>query len=244
MRNVYYLACLLIMCLLLPACGRQVEVVQAHQFKLMADRMPNELIARDIIDNSRDYVPGVWSAELASYGDILYKRLSPDFIFSDVAVQVNATSFAQAVSLNPKENSVVMRKQGFGLVTTKSIKKRKRKDNITLERRIDVDMVAISDWDGDGKKDWFIACKLLRTRGAVPRIYYVVVPNPAPSGVLKGNVVAVYDDMGAFGRLYLRESAAKISAPVEDVVPGLRSVTTPPQQVNTKPQGIKERTLD
>ncbi len=243
---VYRISCfslLLVVCLLLPACGRQVEIIQPHQFKLMADHMPNELINRDILDSSRNYVAGVWEEKPQAYGNILYERLLANFVFSETVISDKTGSFANIVSANSKENSVVKRKDGFSIVTVKKEGK-KKKNNFNLERRLDVDMVAITDWDGDGQKDWIVACKLLNTRGAIPRIYYVTIANPAPVGMLRGKVVAVYDDMGPFGRLYLSESTTKSSAQVEDVVPGLRPVTSPPVAKPKEENKIKERTLD
>ncbi len=246
MRRVYFFLYLLIISILLPACGRQVDVVQTHQFKLMADRMPKELMARNIIDSSRDYMPSTWGSGSVAYGEILYRRLSPAFLFGDVVEKQTHNSFAEMVTSNQKENSVVMRTNGFGIVSIKKEKstKGKRKTNTNIEQRVDVDMVAVTDWDGDEQNDWIISCKVLRTRGAIPRIYYIVVSNPNVVGTLRGGVVAVYDDLGAFGRLYMRESMVKTYAPVEDVVPGLKAVTMPPTTEAKTQNNIQERVLD
>ncbi len=221
--------------IILSACSWQpVKVVDPLQFKLLADRMPTELEARDMIDSDRDYIEGTWEEVPQNYGERLFHDLSPSVIFDNTVGKNTYTSFAQSVQ---KGDTVAKKSHGFTLIHNH--KKRS-------ERRLDVDMVAISDWDNDGKKDWIVACTLKRTKAANPRIYYVVVANPPIQGALRARTVAVYDDLGVIGRLYMHSSEANVDAPVEDVVPGLRSVTTPPSQQNSsqKKDGVQERSLD
>ncbi len=208
----------------------------------MADRMPSELIARDILDSSRDYRPAVWSGFAGDFGKLLYERLIANFLFGDEVSNTQSLSFAQIVRKNTKENTVTLRKNGFTIVNITMAKSKKVIQKI--ERRIEVDMVAITDWNGDGFNDWLVAAKLLRTRVAVPRVYYIVISNPPAAGMLNANVLGVYEDMGVVGRLYMRDTKVKNSAPVEDVVPGLKPVTTPPESKKTKSSTIKERVLD
>ncbi len=234
----------LLFCILLCGClGRPVHVIDARQFKLMADRMPHELEARDILDSDRDYLPADWEAVPQRYTERLLKDLPPSVIFDDVVGTQSFASFADSVR---KGDTLIKRTNGFTLVQTI---KGKRRSTPSVERRLEVDMVAISDWDNDAQKDWIIACKLLRSKGANARIYYVVVPNPPFSGRLPATTVAVYDDMGAFGRLYMRTSEIQRHVPVEDVVPGLRSITVPPTDAPQNPSGnntgrVQERTLE
>ncbi len=227
-------------CVTLCACFAQpVHVVDPMQFKLMADRMPHELEARHILDNDRDYLPADFDIVPQQYGERLFKNLPPSVIFDDVVGKQAFSSFADSMR---KGDTLIKRPNGFTLIQKIQ---GKRRSTPTVERRLDVDMVAISDWDNDTQKDWIIACKLLRTKGANARIYYVVVPNPPFTGTLPARTVAVYDDLGAFGRLYMRTSEVHSNAPVEDVVPGLRSITTPPSTPATqRAGGIRERTLD
>ncbi len=238
-----HILCVFCLCILLVSCtGRQVDVIQTQQFKLMADRMPNELIARDIIDSSRDYLPAMWPGFSGEFGQILYERLSSNFLFDDKVETMGNLSFAQIVRKKPKENSIQIRKHGFTVTNIKTIKSRKNYNRI--ERRIDVDMVAVTDWNGDGTSDWLVAGTLLRTRGAVPRIYYVVILNPPSTGMLNGSVVGVYEDLGVVGRLYMRDSLVKSSSQVEDVVPGLKPITKAPENEKPSSSNIKERELD
>ncbi len=241
MRHIFLL---LILSIILVGCGRQVEVIQSHQFKLMADRMPNELIARNVLDSSRNYVPTLWGEFESDYGPLLFERLAADFIFEDEVNSAKATSFANIIRENPKDNIVIMRPNGFTVISNLKPKTKKNKSKVKAERRVEIDMVAVTDWDDNGEADWLVAGKLLRTRGAIPRIYYIVIPNPAQIGMLRGNIIGIYDDLGPVGRLYMRESAVKKSSAVEDVVPGLKPITTPPSDVKMHEPSIKERDLD
>lgn len=246
MRKTYLpiLLCLALTALVpLAGCaGKTVDVVQADQFKVMADRMHEELIARDILDKDRDYVSGLLGSGDANYGEILFKRLSPDFLFEDVVGGTPGNTFA----------AIVFRGDGV----------QKRPGGFTIRRvrqSMKVNMIAITDWDGDGKKDWIVSCAVDGLRGGKTRDYYVVIADPTAQGdqgPLKGKVAAVYESFGVAvaGKLYVRESAQKSTeapaseaAPtvVEESVPGLRPVTTPPKlkEKGAKREGLEERNL-
>ena len=220
-RLRYTLISLLLAAVVMTGCaGRTVDVVQADQFKLMADRMPDELIARDILDQNRDYVAGLLGSD-TNYGQALFQRLSPDFLFEDTVQAAYGTSFAASVLPSDR---VQQRPLGFTL--------RRLRQNIT------VNMVAITDWNGDGQKDWIVSCTVENARGGKVRDYYVIIADPQEQGPLKGSVAAVYESFGVAGRLYMRDSVRKENAPaaegsptaVEEAVPGLRQVTTPPDK--------------
>ena len=227
MRVLQFLsACAL--CALLAACGKTVQVVQPDQFKLMADRMPAELEARGLIDSARDYRPALGIGARDDYGAVLYARLAPDFLFEDMA-QGAPSSFA--AGLTPRQ-SARMRPAGFSITEPR--------------RTLHVDMVAVADWDDSGTDDWIIAATIERA-GLVQRVYYVVVQNPAEEGTLRATPVAVYEDLGITGKLYVRDGKAPVAAgKVEETVPGLRPVTEPPEKNPAKKaptSGVKERNL-
>ncbi len=225
---------LLLLCctLMIIACsGRSVEVIQGDKFTAMANRMPQELVARNILDSDGDYVAAVGLGD-KSYGDILYKNLSPSFLFDHVA-KSSAPTFAASLKANEK---VDMRAHGFSIVNKNANTYIRYGAKI---RRIDVDMIAITDWEGDGQKDWIVACRYVGSVGANPRVFYVAIPVSQTKGRLDGKVVAVYEDLGATGRMYLKESAKPEDAEkkVHHVVPGLKNVTEPPKagDVQKKP---------
>lgn len=176
--------------------ARQVSVVQPRHFKIMTDRMADELAARQFIDKERNYLAPLldYQAENTPFGRELYERLVPDFLFADAVDSAQAGSFAAFMPTR----AVNMRYAGFSLYGP---------------RFVVVNMIALLDWDGDGKRDWLLTCTMEPLPGDIRREYYVVVSNPAPTGPLHGTVVAVYDapvvSQGTRGQLYLKESKAR-----------------------------------
>ncbi len=237
---------LLLMCVILvSACGRTVDVIQKDKFTAMANRMPRELLARDILDSDGDYLAVANLSQGADFGNVLYNNLSPNFLFDHVAKN-SMTTFPASVRANEKVN---IHKYGFSIVNKNESKHIHYGAKV---RRIDVDMVAITDWEGDGQQDWIIACRYVEKVGANARIYYLAIPsNSVGTGAntkLVAKVIAVYEDLGATGRMYLRESQAPevVEKKVQHVVPGLKNVTEPPKpdDIQKKQQGtVKVKSL-
>lgn len=226
--RIFKYAIILCVCALLGACGKSVTVIQAYQFKRMADRMPAELEARGIIDSARYYRPTLKADkadERDDYGSILYARLAPDFVLEDTH---GAQTFA--ATLTPRQR-VTMRQAGFSIAEPR--------------RTVHVDMVAIADWDDDGSDDWIIAATVERA-GLVQRVFYALVQNPHEDGVLRGVPIAVFEDLGISSKLYLRDAkSAQPHSAVEESVPGLRPVTEPPDKnpVKKPATGVVERNI-
>ncbi len=235
---------LLSLVLLCAACsGKTVDVIQSDKFTAMANRMPQELVARNILDADGDYLAVATVFQGGSYGDVLYKNLSPNFLFDHVAKD-SAPTFS--ASLKANEN-VKIHENGFS-ITDKNANKYIRYG--AKIRRIDVDMVAITDWDGNGEKDWIVACRYVGSVGANPRVFYLAIPvsRASANSRFEANVMAVYEDLGATGRMYLSESAKPLPADtkVQHVVPGLKNVTEPPKpgDIDKKPTStVKAKTL-
>ncbi len=227
------LTLLLICVVLVSACGRPVDVIQKDKFTAMANRMPKELLARDILDSDGDYVAVASLSAGANYGNTLYNNLSPNFLFDHVAKN-SMSSFSASLKAN---ESVNIHKQGFS-ITNKNASKHVHYG--AKVRRIDVDMVAITDWEGDGEQDWIVACRYVEKVGANARIYYLSIPSTYASTNkrIEAKVIAVYEDLGATGRMYLRESKSPETKEkkVQHVVPGLKKVTEPPKAGNIRKQ--------
>ncbi len=240
---------------MLTACTtKPVHVIQAQQFKLMAARMPQELIARKLISSNQNYTVATAPFTQIKYGQALYDGLNPSFLIGDVVSSAPST-FAQ--SLSPQEK-VSIHATGFSIEAKAPALDDKGKPAYgAAGRRIDVDMVAISDWDGNGQDDWIVTCRYIKNYGAYPRIYYMVIPRtplaPASSMTsiakkLPATVIAIYEEAGPKGRMYLRESKAHDSkknfGQAQDVVPGLKNITEPPSATKKAPANtVQERNL-
>ncbi len=258
MRNLL-LFCLLTSLSTLMACStKPVTVIAPTQFKHMGNHMGKELIARNMLDSNMKYTVGHVTQSTKEYGKLLYAQLSPHFLFDDVAKD-GAPTFAASLK---KGEKVHIHSTGFTMSSAPIQSKRK----VTYAgggRSIDVSMVAISDWDGDGVQDWLVSCQYIAKLGTLPRVFYLAIPeNTVKAGQpLQAKVISVYEDLGVVGRLYLRESHAQKEAKEEKapqktyeaqqgeahhVVPGLKNITAPPKTgaATAKPKtGVQAKNL-
>ncbi|MDR1776479.1 MAG: hypothetical protein LBR31_01450 [Desulfovibrio sp.] len=231
---------LVLFCLaaLLGGCGlRPVAVVDDDGFARMAARMPKELVARHILAGDGSHLPALSFAAWDEYGTTLFRRLSPSFLFGDSGHVYLGETFAQ--TLQP-ESRVTRRPNGFSI------------NHPT--QTLDLDMIAVVDWNDDGQKEWLVSCLVEPKRGGVARTYYVLVPPPRDQKErLQGTTAAVYECFGLACSLYVRDSrtitrmAADPLAPpteVQDLTPGLQPVTTPPSKKQPHSgSGLQERSL-
>ena len=222
-------------CLLLGCATRPVAVVEQKEFLQMARRMPGELQARRLLDANLSYLPAMGFASFNEYGPRLFRNLSPSFIFNDAGRTLPGETFAAGLQPGSRPR---IGPNGFMIEQP--------------SQRITVSMVAIADWDGDGTKEWIVSCKVQPKRGGRDRTYYVLIPPPRDAGErLRGAVAAVWECFGHACSLYVRDSkaTARLSADpgagateVQDVVPGLQPVTTPPEKTR-QTDALKERDL-
>lgn len=231
------LAALLCLGGLLFGCAtRPVVVVEKDQFIRMARQMRHELQARGLLDNDGSYLASFSLAGFSDYGETLFRRLSPAFMLGDAGDVFPGETFA---ALQP-QGRVKHWRNGF------SIDQPARKLTLT--------MVAIADWNNDGQDEWIVSCLVEPKTGGRTRTYYLLAPPPRHEREpLKGTVAAVYECFGLACNLYVRDSkvieraAADPLAPptvVQDVVPGLQPVTTPPsKKVPAARSGVEERNL-
>lgn len=229
---------LLLLCCgtLLSGCaGKTVDVVQSQQFKILADHMGKELIARNLLDEQGSYVAPMFSSSTEDYGPQLYKRLSPSFIFEDNAYGMASASFASSVT--PSDRAKVGN-NGFVIKY--------------LQRTVTVNMIAVVDWDNNGQKDWLVSCLVEPHNGARTRDYTIIIPAPKSEGPLQARVIGVYECFGLACTLYMRESstpplATEAANGATDTVPGLKPVTLPPGSAlppGAKDGALQERTLE
>lgn len=238
MRASYSLLAPLLLCgALLSGCGtKSVDVVQPEQFKILADHMGKELKALNVLDSNNAYVAPLFSSATNDYGQQLFKRLSPSFIFEDNAYSMSYASFDSSVSASDRAK---VSDNGF------SIK--------YLRQTVTVNMIALLDWDNDGTTDWLVSCLVDPRNGGRTRDYTVVIKDPKPEGPLQAQVIGVYECFGLACTLYMRESVAapttgpEVDGKMTDTVPGLKPVTLPPGSAlpsGSKEEKLQERNLD
>ena len=227
------------LCGLLAGCAtRPVVVVEKKEFLRMAHNMSKEMQARNLLDKDGDYVAPLSLAGMQNYGDILFRRLSPSFMHQPDTVHDIYLGPVFAATIQP-DSRVRHWDNGFSI------------DHAT--QKIVVNMVAIADWDNDGRDEWIVSCLVEPKRGGRTRTYYVLVPPPDNGREkLEGTLAAIYECFGLACSLYVRDSkvirrdAADPLAPpteVHDVLPGLQTITTPPDAHAPVTGGLEERNL-
>ncbi len=223
---------------LLCACAatRPVEVVDKKDFLQMARTLRAEMQARRLLDENGAYLEASsLLAESVPYGEVLYRQLSPSFMFDDTAGHVYLGETFHAT--RTPHSRVQFASNGFTIFhPTQTVK---------------LSMLAVADWDGDGEKDWLVSCRVIPLRGGRTREYYLLVPPPLNARErLNGTVIAVNDCFGLACTLYVRKSAVphraseEAATPVEDVTPGLENVTeAPSEKAGRRNGGLEERSL-
>ncbi len=147
---------------LLAACApqgmRMVDAVDSGAFTIMSRAMHDEMVKRNLVDRY-----GSWYSPLISLGPFragekLVNRLSPKFRFPHTSVTLPKT---------------------FRDMMGEDARLSLRGPNAVIEQglsRVELRLLAVADWNGDGKDDWLVLCRVGNTDEPNKfRDYYVVV---------------------------------------------------------------------
>jgi hypothetical protein len=210
--------------LALSACSlRPVRVVQEGEFKTMCAQLRPEMLRRSLLDEEGGYLSSPLFAFMLNkdYGEILFRHLSPSFRYGADNPMTAPKTFAEsAASLR----DVRIRDYGFTL--------RQGLDTV------DLNLVAQSDWEGDGRKEWLLSCKVAFGGAPVSRIYYLALPDLEAEGVLSARVLAVFECIAYDCELHLPRAGTvsyALEAPLIESMPGQRVITHPPANPPASP---------
>jgi hypothetical protein len=216
----------ILLCILpaLSACSlRPVRVVQKREFTIMCTQLRPEMKRRSLLDEQGAYLssPLLKFMLKKDYGEKLFQHLSPSFRYSADNPMAAPKTFAEnAVS----RRDVQIRDYGFTL-----------KQGLDT---VDVNLIAQSDWEGAGRKEWLLSCKVAFGDTPVSRTYYLALPDLGVEEVLYARVLAVFECVAYDCELYLPEmgtSAYAPESPVIESMPGQRAVTSPPAKPPVPP---------
>lgn len=159
-----------------PQQMRLVDTVDAPQFVAMSQAMRPAMLRKHLVDHHGNwYSPGL-SLHPRDAGAVLTERLSPAFLESDVfAAQTFRASLGRHAAVQEERFASTIRKDG---------------------RLVRVELVAVADWDGDGKDDWLIRCQ--HGEADEPRVYreYFLVITDRKTSVFQPRVLLVQDSFG------------------------------------------------
>ena len=219
--------------LLLAGCST-MSVVDEQGYLQVMRQMPRELEAHGL-PYDREGVQLALAESSYPYGSVLFRQLSPSFMQGQVSTYYLGETFAQ--TMQPRRSSMTPSKNGFSIEH--------------LSQRVQVAMLAVCDWDGDGKREWLVSCRVVPKRGGHEKTWYLLVPEPADSSeVLKATAVAIWDCLGQSCQLirlkadHVDRTKEEAGPPTEvkEFVPGEQTVTTPPEK-RQEHQGVEEHSL-
>jgi hypothetical protein len=154
-------------------------------------------------------------------GQMLFRRLSPSFRHAADDPMTAPETFAE---LAASMRDVRIRDYGFTL----------RQGLDTVE----VDLIAQGDWEGEGHKEWLLACTVTPDDALGSRTYYLALPDLEAEGMLTARVLAVFECTDYDCVLHLPRAGAFSYAPeppVLESMPGQRTITHPPENPPAPP---------
>ena len=212
-----------------------LTVVQDKQFAMMSRHMHRELEKRGLLNAGHVCSIPFFGAQAARYGDVLFRTLSPSFMLGECEHVYLGGTFKETMQ---PDSRLKLRENGFSI------------EHAT--QTLDMEMIAIADWNGDGKKEWIVSCFVHPKRAGRDRTFYLLVPPPLSKGeVLKGTIAAVWECYGAACSLHVRDTKSIERDPdalapktdVSDVAPGAGAVTTPPDTSRSSGSSVQEHSL-
>lgn len=167
------LVCGLSLCACAPQSMRMVDTVDAPQFVSMSRAMRPVMLKKQLVDYRGSWYSPSPSILPFDAGVRLVQALSPAFLESD---EFSGKTFRASLSRN-----AVMETERF----TASL----RQNGLLVS----LALTAVTDWDGDGKDDWLVSCRLGRAESPREyREYFLVIEN-VKAAVLQPKVLLVQD---------------------------------------------------
>ncbi|MCL2123148.1 MAG: hypothetical protein FWH34_03565 [Desulfovibrionaceae bacterium] len=229
-RLIMQICILFFVLLSVSACSlRPVRVVQERQFQIMCAQLRPEMTRRALLDEQGNYLssPLLPWASHKNYGNALFRHLSPAFRYNADNPMAAPKTFAESAA---STREVHIRDYGFTL-----------KQGLDT---VDLNLIAQSDWEGNGQKEWLLSCKVTSGGAPVSRTYYLALPDLEAEGTLNARALAVFECMGYDCTLYLPNAGKPAYAPESPIIeslPGQRAITSPPANPPAPP-AIKAHT--
>ena len=218
-------ACIILLALPhVSACSlRPVRVVQERQFQIMCAQVRPEMIRRSLLDAQGNYLssPLFSLASKKQYGNTLFQHLSPAFRYNADNPMAAPKTFAESAA---SRREVRIHDYGF-----------------TLKQGLDtveLNLIAQSDWEGNGQKEWLLSCKVTSGGAPASRTYYLALQDLEAEGTLSARTLAVFDCVAYDCTLHVPQAGTSAYAPESPVIesmPGQRTITSPPAKAPAPP---------
>lgn len=215
-----YCACLAVAAAvsLLSSCAprdcRMVDALNGGQFVAMSRAMRPVMLKKNMVDEKGDWYSPFFVSRPENAGKTLVDRLSPAFRFPDARVPVPPT---------------------FRATLTPEAKVQYDGARATIEQgmnRVSLELVAVTDWNNDGKDDWLVHCRTgyTDTPQRYREYYLVIIDLTTP--VLKPYVLMVLDHV--YGKVTVRNDASSGELVESTAVEFLQGQATMTQAPDTR----------
>ncbi|MCQ2445024.1 MAG: hypothetical protein MJ061_06025 [Mailhella sp.] len=196
-----------------PIDSRLVDTLDASRFVDMSRAMRPAMVKKHIVDEKGDWYSPLIRTAPSGAGKTLVDRLSPAFRFSGDKLRLPSTfraMLAPEAKVTYEDNRAVI-VQGVS--------------------RIMLELVAVTDWNNDGKDDWLVACHV----GYVdnPRRYreYFLTVTDLSEAVLVPRIQMIIDHVYGKAKVVEDSSAGEIvDAAVVEFLPGQSTIVERPDR--------------
>lgn len=204
----------------LTACAPKdmvlVDAVDSRKFVALSRSMRPAMLNRHFVDSHGDWYSPRFPSRPESAGKILAERLSPTFL--PAYAEEEPTTFPEAM-----RKGVRITEEPYRSTL------RKGADTITLE------LVAIADWDGNGRDDWLVSCQTASADSPVDWHEYVLLVTDVDAPRLQPRLLL--EQVQQNGKLTVLAEpfyGELVEAGIEHYVQGQIDVTQAPDQKGWK----------
>lgn len=204
-------------CLALSGCApidtRLVDTLDAPRFVDMSRAMRPVMVKKHIVDEKGDWYSPIIRTAPTGAGKTLVDRLSPAFRFSGDKLRLPSTFHAMlgpGAKVTYDDNRAVI---------------------IQGASRIMLELVAVTDWNNDGKDDWLVACQVGYADN--PRRYreYFLTVTDLSEAVLVPRIQMIIDHV--YGKANVVEDSSSdeiVDASVVEFLPGQATIVERPDR--------------
>lgn len=202
---------------MLSACAPQgvrlVDALDGAQFVTMSRAMRPAMLERALVDSRGDWYAPLLSFQPRNAGELLVDRLSPAF------------RFPGSRSLPPTFRAMLTSEAKVSAVGNKAV----IKQGMSV---VELALVALADWNGDGKNDWLVSCRV--SFADAPRRYreYFLVVTKPNEAILKPSVLLARDHV--YNKVMVVKDASAGELAETSAVEFLQGQTTVTQQPDSR----------
>lgn len=193
-----------------PQNMRLVDTVDARQFVKLSRSIRPAMLQKQLVDEDGNWYSSRMASLPTDAGRVLVESLSPEFLKSE---DFEEDTFRASLKFGARVETEPFR----ALI--------QQDDHLVI-----LELIAVTDWNGDGQDDWIVRCR--SGRAAEPQIYreYVMVLTELGSSVVQPRLLLVQDSF--YGKDTLVEESfyrELVDSRVNEYLQGQADITQAPK---------------